>query len=64
MVRKELKKGIVTIPARNDAKNAQNEIVMAGMDTDIARVIVSLKARKRTAATASNADGLKVSRPG
>jgi len=64
MDRKGLKKGIVAIPARNEAKKAQNEIVMAGMDTDIARVIVSLKARKRTAAIASNADGLKVSRPG
>ena len=34
-------------PARNDAKNAQKETVIAGMDTDKALVIVSLRAKRR-----------------
>jgi hypothetical protein len=51
-------------PARNDAKNAQKEIVIAGMDTDKALVIVSLRAKKKTATTAKSALGLKLFRPG
>ena len=58
------KKGVVTTPARNEAKNAQNEIVAAGIDVDIPRVIVSLNARKKTAAMANKAAGLNPSKPG
>ena len=58
------KKGVVIIPARNDAKNAQKLIVITGMDIDKARVIVSLRAKKKTATTASKALGSKLSSPG
>ena len=51
-------------PANREAKKAQNEMVITGMESDIDLVIMSLIARKKTAATANKVAGLKLSRPG
>tara|TARA_B100001540_G_scaffold102849_1_gene92786 strand:- start:20 stop:184 length:165 start_codon:yes stop_codon:yes gene_type:complete len=51
-------------PANREAKKAQNEMVITGMESDIDLVIMSLMARKKTAATANKVAGLNPSRPG
>tara|TARA_A100001234_G_C12319868_1_gene257093 strand:- start:63 stop:341 length:279 start_codon:yes stop_codon:yes gene_type:complete len=51
-------------PANREAKKAQNEMVITGMESDIDLVIMSLIARKKTAATANKVAGLNPSRPG
>ena len=60
----ESKSGTVINPATREAKKAQNEMVITGMESDIDLVIMSLTARKKTAATANKVAGLNPSRPG
>ena len=60
----ESKNGTVITPAKREAKKAQNEMVTTGIVSEIYLVIISLIARKKTAATANNVAGLKPSRPG
>ena len=60
----EGKNGIVAMPAKREAKKAQNESVIAGIETERSLVIVSLTARKNTAANANKVAGLNPSWPG
>ena len=49
------------MPAKREAKKAQNESVTAGIETERSLVIVSLIARNNTAANANKVAGLNPS---